>query len=47
MPAGWPAMATPWGMPLAGATNIVAVLRRNSAYPEEALALLGLSYTCH
>lgn len=32
---------------LAGATNIAAALRRNSAHPEEALALLGFSYTCH
>jgi predicted transposase YbfD/YdcC len=32
---------------LAGVTNIAAALRRNSAHPEEALALLGFSYTCH
>jgi len=32
---------------MAGARNIAAALRRNSAHPEEALALLGLSYTCH
>lgn len=32
---------------MAGATNIAAALRRNSAHPEEALALLGINYTCH
>ena len=32
---------------MAGATNIAAALRRNSAHPEEALAMLGLSYMCH
>ncbi len=32
---------------VAGATNIAAALRRNSAHPEEALALLGINYTCH
>ena len=32
---------------LAGAANIAAALRRKSAHPEEALALLGLSYTRH
>ncbi len=31
---------------LAAATNIAAALRRNAAHPEEALALLGISYTC-
>ena len=32
---------------MAGATNVAAALRRNSAHPEEALALLGVHYTCH
>ncbi|MCL4531684.1 MAG: ISAs1 family transposase [Actinobacteria bacterium] len=32
---------------MAGATNIAAALRRNSSHPEEALALLGIKYTCH
>jgi predicted transposase YbfD/YdcC len=32
---------------LAGTINIAAALRRNSAHPEEALALLGINYTCH
>lgn len=32
---------------MAGTTNIAAALRRNAAHPEEALALLGINYTCH
>ncbi len=32
---------------MSGATNIAAALRRNNAHPEEALALLGINYTCH
>ena len=30
-----------------GIRNVAEALRRNAAHPEEALALLGLSYTCH
>ncbi len=32
---------------MAGATNIAAALRRHSAHPQEALALVGINYTCH
>lgn len=32
---------------MAGTTNVAAALRRHAAHPEEALALLGISYTCH
>lgn len=32
---------------MAGVANIAAALRRNAAHPEEALALLGIIYTCH
>ena len=30
-----------------GIRNVAEALRRNAAHPEEALAMLGLSYTCH